>query len=98
MPSQALTMTAGSAYLKSCFKTFDWKVSQDATCAELMARMVSHKVGALAVVDGEGEVTGIVSERDVVYKVAFLNKLATDVKVSEVRLCRRERGIQTVKL
>ena len=49
--------------------------------------MVSHKIGALAVAKGngdDGEVIGIISERDYLNKVSFLKKNTAEIKVGEV--------------
>lgn len=49
--------------------------------------MVSHKIGALAVSKGSGdsgEVIGVISERDYLNKVSFLNKKPSELKVGEV--------------
>ncbi|WP_409182118.1 CBS domain-containing protein [Amycolatopsis sp. VS8301801F10] len=45
-------------------------VSPGATVTELLAALARHNVGAMVVVDAEGGIAGIVSERDVVRKLA----------------------------
>ncbi|WP_116198976.1 CBS domain-containing protein [Amycolatopsis circi] len=44
-------------------------VSPGTTVAELLAGLARHNVGAMVVVDAEGGIAGIVSERDVVRKL-----------------------------
>src|SRR4051812_40749660 len=44
-------------------------ISRDATIGEAMALMLSANVGALLVVDPEGRLTGIFSERDLLKKI-----------------------------
>jgi len=46
--------------------------------------MVANSIGALAVVDNSGVITGIVSERDYLNKVAFLGKTSDNTNVKEV--------------
>ncbi len=41
-------------------------VAPTATLADLIGELAEHNVGALPVVDGDGQLVGIVSERDVV--------------------------------
>lgn len=49
------------------------------------ARLLSdHNVGALLVMGSDGEVAGILSERDVVRKVDLRDCAAADVRVSEI--------------
>ncbi|OXM44408.1 CBS domain-containing protein [Amycolatopsis alba] len=44
-------------------------VSPETNVTELLERLAEHNVGALVVVDDEGEIVGIVSERDVVRRL-----------------------------
>ena len=52
--------------------------------SEAVNRMVGGKIGALAVSNAEGEVVGLVSERDYLGKVSFMEKDPDTVKVSEI--------------
>ena len=79
-----LDETARSALAKSCYLKIDWKISEDAPVSEAINRMVANTIGALAVSNAKGEVVGIVSERDYLNKVSFMNKEAKNTKVSEV--------------
>ncbi len=45
--------------------------------------MVKHNIGCVIIVDKAGKPTGIVTERDIVQRVAAKNILPSDVKVSE---------------
>ena len=82
-------MTAGSAYLKSCYKNFNWQISDSATVEEVIKVMVAQKVGALAVIKDD-KVYGIVSERDIVHKVSFLGKDASKTLVKEIAVTGRD--------
>ena len=49
--------------------------------------MVAHKIGALAVTEGDGEdgdVVGIISERDYLCKIGFLNRTSRETNVKEI--------------
>jgi len=46
--------------------------------------MNEHRIGALVVVSGTGEVVGILTERDILTDVVATGKSADDVKVSEI--------------
>src|SRR5690625_6450765 len=41
-------------------------IGSDASLGELLALLTEHRIGAVVVSDADGEVTGIVSERDVI--------------------------------
>jgi len=55
---------------RSCYLTIDWKIREDEKVKEAIKKMVANNVGALAVVDSYGTITGIVSERDYLNKVS----------------------------
>ena len=62
----------------------DWKIDENDTVADAVNRMVGNKIGALAVSNAQGDVVGIISERDYIGKVLFTDKNAEGTKVSEV--------------
>jgi CBS domain-containing protein len=58
-------------------------VSPGASVFEALQLMATHDVGALVVVE-EGEVAGLVSERDYARKVVLRGKISRDTSVSEI--------------
>ena len=83
-PLNPLFETAQSALEKSCYLNINWKISEDATVSEAVKRMAAHDIGALAVTEaGSDVVSGIISERDYLNKVAFLKRDPKTTKVSE---------------
>jgi CBS domain-containing protein len=60
-----------------------WSVSSDTTVFAAMQMMADKEVGALLVVD-EGELHGIVSERDYARKVILMGRSSKDTPVSEI--------------
>jgi CBS domain-containing protein len=66
-------------------------VGPDATVTELLGQLATHNVGALPVVDN-GNLIGIVSERDVVRRLhaggaALLHARVADIMTTEVTTC-----------
>lgn len=66
-------------------------VSLGATVADAIQVMLDRRVGAVAVLDGEGRVAGIFTERDVLRKVALSGKdprhtMVRDVMTSNVEM------------
>lgn len=75
--------TAKHAMQKSCYYNIDFKIDGQATVYEAVQRFAAYNVGAL-VVTTEGKVTGIISERDYVTKIALLGKSSKTTKVHEI--------------
>jgi CBS domain-containing protein len=59
-------------------------VTPDATVFEALHLLAEHQVGALAVIDPNGKLIGIVSERDYTRKVALQGKNSRDATVAEI--------------
>ncbi len=55
-----------------------FSISPDATVAQLVDALCEHRVGALLVLDGSGNIAGIVSERDVVRALGTNPNALTD--------------------
>ena len=66
-------------------------IAPDATVRELIALLAEHNVGALVVSEDGEQVSGIVSERDVVRRLhtddAVLDTLVSQIMTAEVRTC-----------
>jgi CBS domain-containing protein len=58
-------------------------IGPDATVLEALQRMAQYDVGALVVLD-EGDVVGVVSERDYARKVILKGKHSKDTRVREI--------------
>ena len=58
-------------------------IGPDATVYDALQEMATHDVGALVVTE-EGEVVGVVSERDCARKLALLGKLPAETPVREI--------------
>lgn len=55
----------------------------DATLKEVAAELIRHGIGALVIVDGAGQVIGLISERDLVLAIATGGATALDEPVSD---------------
>lgn len=59
-------------------------VVPEATVFDALHLLAKHEVGALAVIDPQGKLMGIVSERDYTRKVALQGKNSRDAKVDDI--------------
>ena len=61
-----------------------WTTREDSTVYEAVGLMGKHNIGAVVVVDSNGKVTGVMTERDYSRKVALQGRTSRDTKVSEI--------------
>ncbi len=59
-------------------------VEPNASVLDALHLLAKHEVGALAVIDPQGHLMGIVSERDYTRKVALQGKNSRDAKVADI--------------
>jgi CBS domain-containing protein len=61
-----------------------WSVHQDAPVFDALKLMAEKRCGALVVLDDNGQLAGVISERDYARKVVLLRKTSIDTPVSEI--------------
>ncbi len=61
-----------------------WSVSPDSTVFDALKVMAEKSIGALLVIDDEGETVGIMSERDYARKIILLGKTSKETQVKEI--------------
>ncbi len=67
-------------------------VGPESTVGDAIRVMLEHRVGAVAVLDGEGRVAGIFTERDVLKKIALSGRNPETISVAEVMTTPVEMG------
>jgi len=60
-----------------------FSIAPDATVLDALSMMAEHNIGALLVMS-EGEMVGIVSERDCVRKVDLMGKKANETRIKDI--------------
>uniref|UniRef100_A0A7S2XTM4 CBS domain-containing protein n=1 Tax=Attheya septentrionalis TaxID=420275 RepID=A0A7S2XTM4_9STRA len=76
--------SAKDAWKKSCFVKIDFTVPEESTAYDAVQKLAAFKVGCLITVDASGRLSGVVSERDIVSKVALLEKDLEMIKIKEI--------------
>ncbi len=78
-------------------KTSDvWSVSPKSTVFEALTIMGEKEIGALMVIDENGEVVGIITERDYARKIILKGKTSRETPVEEIMTPKS--NMRTVKL
>mmetsp|Transcript_29178 Transcript_29178/g.38368 ORF Transcript_29178/g.38368 Transcript_29178/m.38368 type:complete len:196 (-) Transcript_29178:387-974(-) len=80
--------TANDAWNRSCYHNIDFKVDESATVYEAIEKFSAYDVGCLLATK-DGEITGLVSERDYVCKIALLGRNSKETKVREIMTSRK---------
>jgi len=83
-PTVEDAVTADDAWKKSCYVEMDFTVNDESTVYDVVQRFAAFNVGCLVTVDNDGNITGVVSERDYVCKIALLGKTSKDTQVKEI--------------
>jgi len=84
MCTVATAFTAGHAAELSGYNKIDFCIDEDATVLEAVQRFVAHDIGCLVTQNNNGDLTGIISERDYISKVDFLGRMPNETKVKEI--------------
>ena len=76
--------SASTAWEKSCYNNIDYTISDDLTVFDAVQRFSAFDIGALVTVDGSGKLSGVISERDYINKVALLGRTSKETKIKEI--------------
>mmetsp|Transcript_11646 Transcript_11646/g.13261 ORF Transcript_11646/g.13261 Transcript_11646/m.13261 type:complete len:193 (-) Transcript_11646:191-769(-) len=75
---------ASAAWKKSCYHEIDFTISDECTVYEAVQKFSAFDIGALITVDDKGDISGVVSERDYVNKIALLGRNSKETKIKEI--------------
>lgn len=76
-------LTATDAWNKSCYSEIDYTIDESKTVYDAVQKFAAYNVGCL-VTTKDGKISGVISERDYVCKIALLGKKSRDTAVSEI--------------
>mmetsp|Transcript_22955 Transcript_22955/g.55337 ORF Transcript_22955/g.55337 Transcript_22955/m.55337 type:complete len:191 (-) Transcript_22955:94-666(-) len=77
-------LTATDAWNKSCYSDIDYTINEDLPVYEAVQKFAAYNIGCLVTVNGDGKISGVVSERDYVCKIALLGKTSKVTTVKEI--------------
>jgi len=76
--------TAGDAAELSGYSKIDFCIDENATVLEAVRSFVAHNIGCLVTKNSNGDLTGIISERDYISKIDLLDRTPENTKVKEI--------------
>lgn len=75
---------ATDAWKKSCYIEIDFTINEESTVYDAVQRFAAFDIGALVVVDSNGDIAGVISERDYITKIALLGRTSKETKIKEI--------------
>jgi signal-transduction protein with cAMP-binding, CBS, and nucleotidyltransferase domain len=75
---------ANYAWKKSCYSGMDYTIGDESTVFEAVNKLAAYDVGCLVTKDANGNLSGVISERDYVQKIALLGKSSKDTLVRQI--------------
>jgi len=79
--------TAGSikdSWERSCFNKIDYTISEELSMYDAVQKFAAFDVGALVAINSKGNLSGLISERDYVKKIALLGRTSKETKIKDV--------------
>ncbi|GAX15198.1 hypothetical protein FisN_12Lh096 [Fistulifera solaris] len=76
--------TADDALELSGYKEINFKIDEDAMVYDAVQRFAANNIGCLVTTDKAGNMTGIISERDYICKVALLGRTSKETPIREI--------------
>lgn len=75
---------ASYAWNKSCYSGIDYAIDDESTVFEAVNKLAAYNVGCLVTTDADGKLSGVISERDYITKIALLGRTGKTTKVKEI--------------
>mmetsp|Transcript_379 Transcript_379/g.487 ORF Transcript_379/g.487 Transcript_379/m.487 type:complete len:183 (-) Transcript_379:72-620(-) len=73
-----------SAWNKSCYHEMDFTIPESASVFEAVERFSAYDVGALVTTDDDGKMSGVISERDYIKKIALLERTSKETRIKDI--------------
>eukprot|EP00536_Pseudo-nitzschia_multiseries_P004012 jgi/Psemu1/187088/e_gw1.64.72.1 len=76
--------TAADAAMLSGYRNIPYTINQDAMVIDAVQQFAANNIGCLVVIDDDGALAGVISERDYITKIALLGRTSKETKVKEI--------------
>eukprot|EP00525_Craspedostauros_australis_P010426 CAMPEP_0198134338 /NCGR_PEP_ID=MMETSP1442-20131203/60023_1 /TAXON_ID= /ORGANISM="Craspedostauros australis, Strain CCMP3328" /LENGTH=192 /DNA_ID=CAMNT_0043795481 /DNA_START=944 /DNA_END=1522 /DNA_ORIENTATION=+ len=76
--------TAADASKLSGYHDIDYTINEDATVFDAVQKFAAFNIGCLATTGVDGNLTGVVSERDYISKIALLGRTSKDTTIKQI--------------
>merc|ERR1712028_173964 len=77
-------VTAGDAAKLSGYSAIEFRIQEDKMVIDAVQQFAGHNIGCLVTVNEAGELTGIISERHYISKIALLGRTSKETKIKEI--------------
>jgi len=77
-------LMASDAWKKSCYMEIEYTIDDELSVYDAVQRMSAFDIGCLVTVDSAGAISGVISERDYVTKIALLGRKSQETKIKEI--------------
>mmetsp|Transcript_3403 Transcript_3403/g.5177 ORF Transcript_3403/g.5177 Transcript_3403/m.5177 type:complete len:182 (+) Transcript_3403:92-637(+) len=81
---QQAAATADDALHLSGYKSIDYTINEEATVFDAIKKFSDHNIGCLVTVNEAGNLTGMISERDYISKIALLGRQPKETIIREI--------------
>mmetsp|Transcript_9838 Transcript_9838/g.9506 ORF Transcript_9838/g.9506 Transcript_9838/m.9506 type:complete len:203 (-) Transcript_9838:181-789(-) len=77
-------VSANDLWKRSCYFEMDFTINEESMVDEVVNRFSAYDIGCLVTVDSSENITGVISERDLIHKVALLGNNPKETQVKEI--------------
>jgi len=82
--SEAIGATADDALKFSGYQSIDFTIREDAPVYDAVQKFAAFNIGCLVTTDAAGNMTGVISERDYITKIALLGRTSKETPCKEI--------------
>lgn len=76
--------SAKTAWEKSCYFEMDFTIPEEASVFEAVQKFAAYDIGCLVTTSESGAISGVISERDYISKIALLGRKSKDTLIKEI--------------
>lgn len=77
-------VTAMTVFEGSCYNKLDFRIVEENSASEAIAKFSAFNIGSLAVTNKENKLVGVLSQRDIITKICSHNKSPAGILVKDI--------------